>query len=243
MRALHRYFVNPFDARGISLSELEAFATDHYQRMRAQNRDGALDDRLAATETALADLNEAFTGDLGGGAARKARKMSKRRFRQQHLPPALARVFAFLTAHFGPRSPQVRALGRRKDYLRSPDDALDNRLRTLHQLVAAHQATIGDTPVELAAALVAQWDEIYRQSESATGTKSRTESELRRARRALQWELYRNLLRLVELHPRQPEAYASTCSPTCSSGGNGRIRAGKARLKRVRSRGEEGWVG
>ena len=161
MRALHRYFVNPFDARGISLSELEAFATDHYQRMRAQNRDGAL----------------------------------------------------------------------------------DNRLRTLHQLVAAHQATIGDTPVELAAALVAQWDEIYRQSESATGTKSRTESELRRARRALQWELYRNLLRLVELHPRQPEAYASTCSPTCSSGGNGRIRAGKARLKRVRSRGEEGWVG
>ncbi len=206
MRALHRYFVNPFDAGGISLSELLAFATDHLERLRAQNQAGRHDLRIAVTETALVELRQASSGDASSGGSRMASKSRKRRFRLGGtLGDQVTRVFGHVLAHYGPRSPQVRELGRKGDILRCPDDELDNRLRALHRCVAAHQATIGDAAVTLAAELVDQWAAIYEESESATGTKTRTESELRRARRALQGVLYLNLLHLVEIFPRQPE--------------------------------------
>lgn len=205
MRALHRYFLNPFDARDISLDELMAFATDHFQRMRANNADGWLDARIAATEASLAETDAATSGDVIGGAKRKARKMSKRRFRRERLPDASARIHAYMMAHFGPRSPQLKELGRRRDLQRCPDDSLDNLLRAMHRAVAAHEAVVGTEPVALAAELVAEWAGIYQQSEGATGTKVRTASLLRQARRRLQWDLYLNLLSLVERYPRQPD--------------------------------------
>ncbi|MCB1076617.1 MAG: hypothetical protein KDM64_02210, partial [Verrucomicrobiae bacterium] len=110
MRALHRYFTNPFDARGISLSELIAFATDHFERMRAGNADGKLDDRLAATEAALAEFEGTRAGDEIELGLRKGSKLSKRRFRRA-LPGEVGRIYAFMIAHFGHRSPQVRELG------------------------------------------------------------------------------------------------------------------------------------
>lgn len=212
MRALHRYFTNPFDARGISLDELMAFATDCYQRMRANNPGGKLDDRIAATETAIADLRAATSSDLGGHGTRKGSKWRKRQFRRA-LPAEIARVFGFMIAHFGPRSPQVRQCGRRETFRRCTDDTLKGHLRALRSAVAEHQARVGDLPLSIVDTLISQWAEIYQKSETATATKARTESDRRAARRRLQWELYLNLLRLVELYPRQPKKISVFMQP------------------------------
>jgi hypothetical protein len=203
MRALHRYFTNPFDVRGISVGELLAFATDHYQRMRSVNPDGKLDARIAATEGAIEAFRVTLSEDLTGLGLRKGSKLTKRRFRRE-LPDRVGRVFAFMIAHFGPRSPQVRQCGKRQTFRRCTDDTLAGHLRALHRVVVEHQAQTGDQAVEIAAALIAEWAAIHQKSETATGAKTRTESERREARRQLQWELYLNLLRLVELYPRQP---------------------------------------
>jgi hypothetical protein len=176
-----------------------AFATDHYPRLVAFNTDGALDDRIAATQAAIAAADEAITADLTRHAARMGSKLAKTRYRRA-LPAQVDRVRTFIQAAYGSRSPETRACGPLNAYRRCPDDALDNRLAALLAIATQHQAQIGDLAVQLAADLVTGWAAVYQKSESATAQRDHAGAALRAAGRQLQWELFVTLLRLVELH-------------------------------------------
>ncbi len=206
MRALSRFLLNPFDDPSISLERLEAFGTDHHQRLIANNRDGVFDERIAATGAALAALDGGVTAHLTQLGVRKSRKQSKARFRRD-LRARTARVEAGLTGVFGPRSPEVRRAfphGRRI-FNRCPDDLLRVHLTTMHNAVTAHAAELPAYVAELSAATLAEWSAVYSESESASGAKAATEEQRRAARAALVREFFITLAFLISLFPGQPE--------------------------------------
>ncbi|MCB1087995.1 MAG: hypothetical protein KDM63_13175 [Verrucomicrobiae bacterium] len=212
MSLLTRYYTNPFASPRVPRDRLMAFATDHYPRLVRHNPDGALDDRITATQAAIAAADEAISADLTLHAARIGSKLAKTRFRRA-LPAQVDRVHSFIRAVFGSRSPETRACGPLKTYRRCPDDELDNRLATLLAIATKHQAQIGDFAVQLAADLVSGWAAVYQKSESATTERDHAGATLRAALSQLQWELFANLLRLIELHrgdPKQLPLYMQT---------------------------------
>lgn len=206
MRALSRFLLNPFDDAKISLDRLMAFGTDHQQRMIANNRDGVFDARIAATGAALAAFDSIETEHLTKLGVRKARKKSKLRFRKE-LRARTARIEAGLTGAFGPRSAPLRQAfpqGRRI-FNRAPDDLLRVHLTTMHNAVAEHAAGLPAYVLEIAAAILAEWDTVYGESESASGAKAATQAQLRAARAGLVREFFITLAFLISLHPGQPE--------------------------------------
>jgi hypothetical protein len=59
--------------------------------------------------------------------------------------------------------------------------------------------------VTLATALKANWLTVYAASEASTGSSSTTQDGKKMARDNLQLMLYLNLVKLMEMFPRQPE--------------------------------------
>ncbi|MFT5469415.1 MAG: hypothetical protein ACI8UO_004536 [Verrucomicrobiales bacterium] len=53
MRDIRTYFNNPFNAPDISMTELLAFATDHLDRIGAQNGSGEWTARIGATSAVM----------------------------------------------------------------------------------------------------------------------------------------------------------------------------------------------
>ena len=85
------------------------------------------------------------------------------------------------------------------------DDQVEAKLDILPQAVTSHQADLVPAIVTLATALKANWLTVYAASEASTGSSSTTQDGKKTARDNLQLMLYLNLVKLMEMFPRQPE--------------------------------------
>jgi len=206
MRDLATFFVNPFDDREISVGELLAFSTDHWQRMIANNVGGELSARITATSSALGLVEDCVTDDQTKLGLRKARKMAKTTFRE-NLPGNVAKIVAAVVAQYGPDAPEVVECcpSGRSIFSSCRDDQMEGHLQTLVNGVTAHQADLGAPLVATATALKAAWAAVHDASEAATGGKTTTQEGKKMARENLQLMLFLNLLKLMEMSPRQPE--------------------------------------
>ena len=209
MIRLSRFLEVPFDSKEISLAELLAFATDHLQRMISNNPGGELTPRIAATQSALDLVVDCVTDDQVKYGLRRARKRAKNNFRAE-LPGQVAQLLAAVVVRYGAGAAEVLecAPQGRGVFGKCPDDALASHLQTLVSGLTAHAADLGAPLVAEATALAAGWATLYHASEAATGSKTTTQEGKRAARDGLQLALFRNLLKLADLFPREPEKLA-----------------------------------
>jgi len=206
MRDLSRFLDNPFDDDGISVAELVAFTTDHLERMTANNSGGELSTRITATSQSLDVVADCVTDDQGRLGIRKARKMAKDNFRQT-LPAAVTKIVAAVIAQYGDDSPEVTECvpNGRSIFSTCRDDQVEVHLQTLVNALTAHQADLGAPLITTATNLKTAWVTIYTASEAPNGAKTTTEEGKKLARENLQLMLYLNLVKLMEMFPRQPE--------------------------------------
>ncbi|MBL9132136.1 MAG: hypothetical protein JNG86_13115 [Verrucomicrobiaceae bacterium] len=206
MRILSRFLDVPFDDPNIALHRLIAFATDNQQRMIANNSGGEFSGRITALTGALTIINNCFTDDQTQLGIRKARKQAKDELRAA-IPASVAKLMGAVTAEYGPDSPEVTECcpQGRTIFSTSADDQVSQHLEVLINGITAHQATLGEPLVLKATALKTAWDTVYAASEAASGGKTATEEEKQAARENLQLMLYLNLVKLMEVFPRQPE--------------------------------------
>jgi hypothetical protein len=209
MRTLSRFLENPFDDKGISLTELLAFSTDHLQRMLNNNAGGELTARITATTSALTLVEGSSTDDLTKRAIRRARKLAKDNFRKA-LPDNIEKVSAAVIAKFGADSPEwIECFPQRRSiFSQVTDDHLAQHLETMVNGLTAHSVALGAPVVAQGQALVDGWEAVYTPSEESTGHAAQTQGSLREARSNLQLMLFLNLLKLAELWARQPEKLA-----------------------------------
>ena len=206
-RRTHSTFLeNPFDDDGISMPELVAFTTDHLHRMSANNAGGELATRIAATLSALSQVEDFISDDQSRLGIRKARKLSKDNFREQ-IPTEVKRIEAGFIAAFGADSPVIlEALPEGRTVFQScRDDQVEGHLQTLLTAATTHQASLAPATLTQATSLKTNWGTIYTASESSTGGKTTTQDGKKLARENLQLMLYLNLVKLMEMFPRQPE--------------------------------------
>jgi hypothetical protein len=206
MNDLSRFFLNPFDSRNVSLSGLLAFTTDHLARLAANDAGGVFAARRAATAAALAAVEQAFTDDETKLGLRKARKQTARAFRKA-LPAAVARINVAVKAKFGERSPEVAECfpEGRTGFARCPQDSLENHLETLSNGLKAHATDLDAAVLAQAEDLRTNWLTVRQSSQASSGVKAAAEAGRRNARRALQRELFLNLLAQAQNFPLQPE--------------------------------------
>jgi len=143
MRNLTRFLINPFTARGISLDELTAFASDHLERMVANNPGGILDTRIAATSAALDVLFAMAGSDAIKAGVRRARKAAKNAFRDALLNHA-RRIQGALETIYGVDSQEVMEafpFGR-SIYSQCTDDSMTFNLSPMTTVVAANAAAL-----------------------------------------------------------------------------------------------------
>ena len=209
MRILSRYLEVPFDDIAIGIARLIAFTTDHLQRMISNNIGGELSARIAATTLALAQVTDCVTDDQTRLGIRMARKQSKDDFRAS-IPENVTKIVAAVIAEFGPDSPQVTECcpSGRAIFSSCRDDEMAGHLQTLINGITAHQATLGAPLVTKATDLKTAWVQVYNASEASSGAKTVSEQGKKMARENLQLMLYLNLVKLMEMFPRQPEKLA-----------------------------------
>ncbi len=206
MITLTRYADCPFDDPAISVDELAAFATDHLERLSANNPGSVFTDRITETTTALSAFDDAHTGDLTALGQRKAQKLTKNNFRET-LAFEVGKILGAVIAQYGDGTPEVVECvpQGRKVFSTCRDDEVENHLDVLVNGVSAHEADLGAALTTQAEDLRDDWLAIYAASEAATGAKTATEAEKRAARESLQWILYVNLQAITREYPRQPE--------------------------------------
>ena len=204
MKDLHPLFINPFDDVHISFDELKSFTTDHIQRLTA-NPQSALTPRVAPTSTALKAFSGTLTADDTQLGQRKGSKLNKNTFRDT-LPAAISKIAMAVEAQFNEGSAEFLECfpHGRTEFSNCKDDKLENALQTLINGVTAHQPPLAATVVTSATALLTGWLAVYAPSETATGSKTSTQSAKKAARAALSLELFKNLLALVQQFPGQP---------------------------------------
>lgn len=209
MIRLSRFFEVPFDDRQISVAELLAFATDHLQRMIANNPANALNVRINATQIALTLVLSMVTDDETKLAIRKSRKKAKDAFRKG-LAARIAMIAGAVTAKYGAASTEMTECfpQGRNIFNTATDDRMVTHLQTLINGVTAYEAGLGAQLVADATALLTEWNVVYDASETAGGTTTATQDEKNAARLSLQGELFQNLLTLAGMFPRQPEKAA-----------------------------------
>ena len=209
MRTLASFLQNPFDDPNISMAELIAFATDHLQRLSANNAGGELTTHIAALTSSLATVEDCVTDDQGRLGVRKARKQAKDDFRLQ-IPADVKRIEAGFIAAFGADSPVLlEALPQGRTIFQTcRDDQVEVHLQTLLDAATTHQASLAPATLTQATTLKNNWVTIYQASEASTGSKTVTQEGKKLARENLQLMLFLNLLKLAEMFPRQPEKLA-----------------------------------
>ena len=206
MRDISRFLVNPFDDDGISLDELLAFATDCLQRFVSKNTGNQWNTRITATTTALATVGACSSNDNLKLGIRRAAKQAKDAFRTA-LAANITRLYGAVIYKFGPQSTQVTLCfpAGRSAFDESTDDALAGLLGPLATHLTTLAPQLGADPGNDAGGLLSTWIALHAASETSTGGKAATEAEKRTARRALQHELFLNLLELAKLLENQPE--------------------------------------
>jgi hypothetical protein len=205
MKDVRNFFINPFDSRNISMSQLLAFTTDHVQRMTANDPGGLFTARVTATTAALEDVNTAFSDDDTKLGLRKGRKMAKNAFRTA-LPRSVGKIAVAVEGKYGEGSPEFAECfphGRRV-FGDCPDDELGNHLQTLVTAMTSRQPALGAETITEATGLLTGWKAVYVPSETSTGAKTTTQQAKTAARAALQKELFTNLLTIALKHAGQP---------------------------------------
>jgi hypothetical protein len=207
MRDLAHFLDNPFDDRQISEAELAAFTTDHLERFIANNTNNELTARITATQSAFDLFADCVTDNDARLAIRKARKLAKDNYREITIPRDVARIEGAFVSAYGADSPVIlEALPNGRSIFQTcRDDQVEAKLDILLQAVTAHQADLVPAIVTLATALKANWLTVYAASEASTGSSSTTQDGKKMARDNLQLMLYLNLVKLMEIFPRQPE--------------------------------------
>lgn len=214
MLRFDRFFINPFDDDGISFDELSAYTTDHLGRLIAQNSGAQFNARINATTVAFTALENCANDDGVKLGLRKARVMLKDQFRTS-LPEQLGYIEGAIKSFFKAQAPEVLLECFPEGltvFSQCRDDAVNNHLARLSSALTA-RSTPGGGPMPPAAlndanGLLSTWIAIYSASETSSANKAATEAEKRTARKALQLELFRNLLFLASLYPGQPEKAA-----------------------------------
>ncbi len=227
MRNLKRFLENPFDSRQISLAELFAFATDHRWRMFTNNTGGELDDRIAATDSALELLESCYTDDETKLSIRKARKQVKDAYRIT-IRQEMARVEGAVVAKYGPNSAELTEIFKngRTIFNTCRDDQVENHIDIVRNGVIAHEADLGAPLTAQITTVRDNWMSIYTASESSTAARTTTRADKQAARENLQLMLMLNLLKLATMFPRQPEKLdlymqqSLLHNPQSSSGGD-----------------------
>jgi hypothetical protein len=213
MLRLDRFFINLFDDDDISLDELSAYTTDHLGRMIANNPGALLNTRINATTLAFTALENCANDDGVKLGLRKARVMLKDQFRRS-LPEQLGYIQGAIKSFFKAQSPEVLLECFPEGltvFSQCRDDAVNNHLTELVTALTARSAPTGPMPANAlgdAGGLLSTWIAIYSASETSSAHKSSTEVEKRAARKALQLELFLNLLFLAAQFPNQPEKAA-----------------------------------
>jgi hypothetical protein len=207
MRNLAHFLDNPFDDKEISEAELAAFTTDHLERLIANNTNNEFTARITATQSAFDLFAECVTDDGARLAIRKARKLAKDNYREITIPRDVARIEGALVSAYGADSPVIlEALPNGRSIFQScRDDQVEAKLEILRLSVTAHQADLVPAIVTLTTALKTNWLTVYAASETSTGSKAVTQDGKKMARDGLQLMLYLNLVKLMEMFPRQPE--------------------------------------
>ena len=206
LRDPHIWLENPFDDPGISMTELLMFTTDHLQRMIANNTSGELTPRITPTQSSLDLVVQRYNDDETKLALRKARKLAKDNFRAE-LPAKVGKLAVKVENQYGEKSPEfVECFPHGRGIFHNvADDKLESHLQTLLNGLTAHQTDLGAQPVTDATALKTAWLAVYQPSEAATGAKAATQEDKKYARENLQLMLYLNLLKIAEMHYREPE--------------------------------------
>lgn len=209
MRDLSKFLENPFDDPTIGYGKLLAFSTDHLQAMIAHNPSNELDGRITATTSALTLVGQSATDDETKLGLRKARKQAKDAFRTA-LPARVAKLAAAVTAKYGEDSeqwtecfPQGRTI-----FSTSTDDALGMHIGQFKDAMSEYAAPLGADVMADVTAVQTGWTTVYTKSEESTANKSASQADRKSARENLQLMLYLNLVKLMEMFPRQPEKLA-----------------------------------
>jgi hypothetical protein len=207
MRDLTSFLSNPFDDVAIGMARLVAFTNDHLQRMVANNPSGELGNRITATTSSLALVVDCLTQDSGKLGIRKAAKLAKDDFREGVVPKAAERIEAALIASLADSTAAVlQTFPQGRSVLNScRDDQLITHLSVIQSTVAAQASQLPPVIVSLANDLKANWTTLHNASEAASGGKTLTQEGKRLARENLQLMLYLNLVKLMEMFPRQPQ--------------------------------------
>ncbi|MES2705837.1 MAG: hypothetical protein V4726_04465 [Verrucomicrobiota bacterium] len=197
MIRLSRYFIIPFEDPAISLDSLIAFATDHLQRMIANNPEAVLEGVITPTAVALAVLGECSSSDSVRLGTRKAAKGAKNAFRED-LPGQVRRIAQRVAGEYGDPSAQMTACfpHGREEFKACRDDRLEDHLQGL---VAALTPLGGLMAVALGEAerLLSTWTSLHAASGTSSGAKTTTESGKREARVRLERQLTLNVLGLA----------------------------------------------
>lgn len=206
MKTLRNYLDVPFDDPGISIDELLRFSTDNHQRMAANDPTGELVQRIAATAVSIAQVTNLWASDLTQLGERKIAKELKLNFRAS-LPPRIRVIDDGITGKVGSASPLHKGAfpAGRAALGNCADDKLEGHLQVLINFLTSHQAELGAALVTAATAIRTEWQAIYQASETATAAKTATREAKQAARDNLQLMLYLNLVKLMEMFPRQPE--------------------------------------
>lgn len=209
MKQLAPMFEVPFDDPSIGSARLIAFATDNLQRMIANNPGNELDPRITATTSSLELYTDCLTDDQTKLGVRKSRKMAKDAFRES-IPGSVAKFAGSIVAQYGSNAPELAECfpEGRTIFSTCRDDEVLQHLETLSNGVNAHVADLGAPLGTKVTQLIAAWVAIYNASETSAGQKTTTEAEKKMARNNLALMLFLNLVKLMEMFPRQPEKLA-----------------------------------
>lgn len=142
---------------------------------------------------------------------------------RESLRGHLAKVHEKVVGQYGPDAPDVADIfpQGRSIFHTATDDRLTQYLATLANGVSALVAELG-APLETEGeGILAEWEAIYAQSESAGGATTTTQAAKRTAREALQLELFRNLLALAGMFPRQGGEAGSLYAAELAGGAGG----------------------
>jgi hypothetical protein len=205
MKELRNYLTNPFDDRNISMGQLLAFATDHLQRMTANDPGGLFTTRVTATTAALEGVNTAFSDDETKLGLRKGCKQAKNEFRTA-LAQSVGKIAVAVEAKYGEGSPEFAECfpHGRTVFGECRDDQLANHLQALVTAVTNRQPALGAETITSATGLLTGWKAVYVPSETSAGAKTTTQQAKAAARAALQKELFTNLLTIALKNTSQP---------------------------------------
>lgn len=206
MKQLAPLFEVPFDDPAIGSARLVAFATDNLQRMIANNPSNELDVRITATTSALGLYTNCLTDDQTKLGVRMARKKAKDSFRAT-IPGSVAKISGSILAQYGSNAPELDECfpEGRSIFTSCRDDEVETHLQTLSNAVTAHVADLGAPLGTKVTQLITAWLAVYNASEASTGAKTTTEEAKQLARDNLSLMLFLNLVKLMEMFPRQPE--------------------------------------